>query len=75
MKSYRPLSNVAKAVYQVLKKFLTSRLALRLNHILLLQISISSISSSIITIILLQISVYSSEIARIADLFRYDTYP
>ena len=56
MKSNRPLSNVAKAVYQVL------------NHILLLALKLSGKRD-------LQISVYSSEIARIADLFRYDAYP
>lgn len=68
MKSNRPRGNVAEAVYQVLKKFLTSRLAPRLNHILLLALKLSGKRD-------LQISVYSSEIVRIADLFRYDTYP
>ena len=68
MKSNRPLSNVAEAVYQVLKKFLTSRLAPCLNHILLLALKLSGKRD-------LQISVYSSEIVRIADLFRYNTYP
>ena len=68
MKSNRPRSKVAKVVYQVFKKFLTSRIAPRLNHTTVSTIKLSGKRD-------LQISVYSSEIARIGELFRYDTYP